>query len=407
MSTSTTMEDYLLHPFKEILAELDIQERGDDSKWIRLTEIILGIDDLAASSSPTRMRAGSNRDSGSGTYAGSTFMQNLKYKVSVKSLSSSQPAKSPPAPQLKPSSGTTSPVAALDTLLGDGILAVDVKITAHSKEVQAVMNTKGIAWPVQYELVHAVTLGRWTWGDISSQKLDSLEGTAAVAAPKVHAVMTGRSEVPAEVTVSFNMSTSKDQTIWDAGAASVEGQGRRLGLMGDFRSSKNWFGGQIQQIVRLLPDGSMRLERPEMTRSNRFARFLSSRRMIKIKLPKTANFDADGSVRVALARKFVLCGRVFVPIDAKDGKGYLKETSEDYECGGRESEGDLRRMSFAQFIQLHNTLSRNSKQEPCLVSHADFAVLVKRSAISFEWAMYFALFVELVQEGVIFRTYSA
>ncbi|KAA1474046.1 hypothetical protein DENSPDRAFT_882496, partial [Dentipellis sp. KUC8613] len=119
-----------------------------------------------------------------------------------------------PAPQLKPSSGTTIPVAALDALLGDGILAVHVKIVAHSKGVQVVMDAKGIVWPVHYELARGVTLGRWTWGDISPQKLESLKGPAAGAAPRVHAVMTGRSEVPAEVTVSFKMPTLKDQNLW-------------------------------------------------------------------------------------------------------------------------------------------------------------------------------------------------
>ncbi|TFY58923.1 hypothetical protein EVG20_g7977, partial [Dentipellis fragilis] len=228
------------------------------------------------------------------------------------------------------------------------------------------MDVKGIAWPVQYELARGVTLGKWTWGDVSPQKLDLLKSTAAVASPKVHAVMTGRSEGPAEVTASFKMPTSRDQNIWDEydreQQAILEGQGRGLGLMGDFQNSKNWFGGQIQQIVRLLPDGSVKLERPEMTRSNRFARFLGSRRMLEMKLPKTANFDSDGSVRASLAKKFVLCGRVFVPIDAKDGKVYLMETSEDYERSARENEGDKDRLSFSQFIQWHNALSRNSKQ---------------------------------------------
>ncbi|KAA1471022.1 hypothetical protein DENSPDRAFT_880144 [Dentipellis sp. KUC8613] len=88
--------------------------------------------------------------------------------------------------------------------------------------------------------------------------------------------------------------------------ATLQGQVRGLGLMGDFQNSKNWSGGQIQQIVRLLPDGSLPI--PEM------------------KLPKIANFDVS-SVRAALAMKFLLCGRVFVPIDVKDRNVYLMETN--------------------------------------------------------------------------------
>ncbi|TFY58880.1 hypothetical protein EVG20_g7988, partial [Dentipellis fragilis] len=94
----TTTEDYSSRSLEEILAELDIQERGVDSRTdpphgdLIEDQSVASVDDLAtpSPSSHLEMRVGSNRDSGSGSHAGPMFMHTIQHKTSIKSLSSSQ-----------------------------------------------------------------------------------------------------------------------------------------------------------------------------------------------------------------------------------------------------------------------------------------------------------------------------
>lgn len=64
-----------------------------------------------------------------------------------------------------------------------------------------------------------------------------------------------------------------------------------------------------------------------------------------------------------LRQKFVLCGRVFVPLRPKDDKVYLVEISENFERKSRRSEGDHLRITFPQLIDWHNpAIEANAKQ---------------------------------------------
>ena len=142
--------------------------------------------------------------------------------------------------------------------------------------------------------------------------------------------------------------------------------------MGDWEGKSKWYGGQIQQVARIAPvdkgsDNScgfqLALEPLEQRKSNRFARILGSRRMLQVRVPKDlAHGESSERLRRFMAQKFVLCGRVFVPFHAKEGKVYLMETDEDYERLGDMREGDQYRMSLAAFVSWHNPLDLNHKQ---------------------------------------------
>jgi RNA-dependent RNA polymerase len=105
-------------------------------------------------------------------------------------------------------------------------------------------------------------------------------------------------------------------------AALIENVGRGLGLMGQWQGVEDWYGGRVQQQAEVvqLNDGTYQfvLLPPEMRKSCLFGRFLGSRRLIRIRLPKKTK-DTDLKLKDFLKGKHVLCGRVFVALFPKDG----------------------------------------------------------------------------------------
>lgn len=99
-----------------------------------------------------------------------------------------------------------------------------------------------------------------------------------------------------------------------------------------------------------------------MRRSTRLARFLGSRRIIQIRLDRDALLQDRNGVLGFLKQKFVLGGRVFMPIPPKDDAVYLVEVNEDYERVGAEWCGDKWRMSFGEIMDWHNPFELNSAQ---------------------------------------------
>jgi len=149
--------------------------------------------------------------------------------------------------------------------------------------------------------------------------------------------------------------------------AIVENQGRGLGTMGEWKGKDNWYGGKIQQVARIVKTGKsfkFELEKPEIRRSHRFARFLGSRRILQVRVPDNLMYDKVGAeVREFLTSgKFVLCGRVYVPFHAKEGSLYLFETNENIDRQADPAEGDCHRLTLYEFVQWHNPLGLNSKQ---------------------------------------------
>ena len=147
--------------------------------------------------------------------------------------------------------------------------------------------------------------------------------------------------------------------------AILEGQSRGLGLRGEWKGVPDWYGGRIEQVVKLSKvngDFAYRLLRPALTKSTRFARFLGSRRILKVKLPKNLRFEKDSGVIEHLSGPFVLCGRVFVPFASKEGSAYMMEVDEDEDREPDSAQGDGTRMSLWDFIQWHNPFALNENQ---------------------------------------------
>ncbi|KAI1786799.1 RNA dependent RNA polymerase-domain-containing protein [Ganoderma leucocontextum] len=235
----------------------------------------------------------------------------------------------------------------------------DVYILAHSAEAQRLFDRIPLSWGVQYEIARGVSRGLWSWDTViqSEQALKSLRG------PNGNALQVSRALGRALGDVF-----PSDAALWSEldreDAAIIEGCGRGLGLQGDFMETPNWYGGRIQQVVRLEETGEsfrLVLAKMEMRKSCRTARFLGSRRMIQVSIPHNVVNKRANELRAFFTQKFILCGRVFVAFLPKDKKIFLMEIPEDYERGARVP-GDERRITLMEFITWHNSMERNGAQ---------------------------------------------
>ncbi|KAF9535602.1 RNA dependent RNA polymerase-domain-containing protein [Crepidotus variabilis] len=243
-----------------------------------------------------------------------------------------------------------------ETLFGTDL---DTFIIAHCDETQRALDKSQIAWGVQFEFARGVSAGLWAWEDVR-RNIDNLRGSNLDSASRVEKVMRQK-----------NTSRPSDTSIWQQldleQEAIVENIGRGLGLMGDFGGVCDWSGGKVQQIGRLEKDGTgfrVKLERMESRRSHRFARYYGSRRFLQLRISDDLFRKEASEVKKFLRKKFVICGRVFVPFHSKEMKVYLVETNENH---GRSTQtwcADDTRHSFNDFINWHNPLnvSKNCKQ---------------------------------------------
>lgn len=147
-------------------------------------------------------------------------------------------------------------------------------------------------------------------------------------------------------------------------ASIVENKSRGLGVEPDTWMGKpSWYGGQIQQIVRLHRTPSAPLAftlcKMQMIRSHRFARYLGSRRVLQINIADTSGSSEPKSL---LSQKLVLCGRVYITFAVKDGKVYAVEVDEDYHRKPREDEGDQHRCSLTDLVAWYNPTHLNADQ---------------------------------------------
>ena len=139
--------------------------------------------------------------------------------------------------------------------------------------------------------------------------------------------------------------------------------------MGEFEGKPNWYGGQVQQIAHIRNSDQSEspfhiyLETMEQRKSNRCARVLSSQCCLQLKVPKDMmHGPISEKLRKFLSRKFIICGRTFLPFHAKEEKVYMMQSNEDFERKPQDWCGDHHRMSLASFIAWHNPLDLNYKQ---------------------------------------------
>ncbi|KAK0185175.1 RNA dependent RNA polymerase-domain-containing protein, partial [Armillaria mellea] len=243
-------------------------------------------------------------------------------------------------------------------------------IVAHDLAVQRLFDDQKISWGVQWELARGVSTGSWTWDEVKDKLLSSasLRGTEEEVLFKVASIM---KNLPFGGLLEYRIGFVFWPGMRLEQLALMENRGRGLGPMGDFQGETHWYGGQIQQIGHLIQvkkeekkDFEVEMQPLEMCKSTRFTRYLGSRRVFQIRVSDNLlmNEKTETEVRDFLARKFVICGRVFVPWVAKEGSLYLVEGNEDYKRTGQEWCGDQYRLSYPAILEWHNPALLNSKQ---------------------------------------------
>ncbi|KAJ6457272.1 RNA dependent RNA polymerase-domain-containing protein [Mycena sanguinolenta] len=275
---------------------------------------------------------------------------------------------------VRPSKASSSPDISfsLGSLFGGRHgTALPTHIIAHSTEAQKLYDTLGVALGVQWELTRSVSTGRWTWEDIIT-RMKALTKTEielyrinSQVAWQIPDLMRGRT-----------VGQSRDLALWNEvdreHKAMKEGISRGLGLLDEYwEGQTNYYGGRIEYPLRLKktddPDRPYEvfMEKPRKGRSFRFARDLGSSSILHLSIPSLLVREEGDNIRNFLAQRFIINGRVYVPIPPKDTSSvYLIQTDQNYE---RVQEsmgwyGDRRRLSFDEFLQRHNPPEPNSQQ---------------------------------------------
>lgn len=108
------------------------------------------------------------------------------------------------------------------------------------------------------------------------------------------------------------------------------------------------------------------LQKHMMGRSNRVARMFGSRRVLQVSVPTASIQRNSEGLRDFFSHKFVLNGRIFEAVCAKDHSVYLLETGDYDELGSRLATwshiSNNGRKSLLEFMLWHNPINFNSSQ---------------------------------------------
>ncbi|KAH9486232.1 RNA-dependent RNA polymerase 1 [Psilocybe cubensis] len=246
-----------------------------------------------------------------------------------------------------------------------------------------------IAWGTQYELARGVANGAWTWANVR-ENIAKLQGKSADSAYRVRSVLRGQENMLKEsIDLSLWQELDREQD------AIFENQGAGLGLN---QSNQNWYGGQIQQLARLIGENGnykIILEPMEKRRSHRFARFYGSRRFLQLRIPEQTLQKESHQVVKFLTRSFVLCGRIFVPFHSKEGSLYMVETDQNYGRLSMDFFGDQYRMPFCKFINWHNPLAEPKNYNQTITKYATrFAIGLSNSVPALEFQAKNIIFID-------------
>lgn len=248
---------------------------------------------------------------------------------------------------------------------------------AHSLQYQRCFESRQLSWGVQWEIARLVTDELFKWEDIPLEMLDELKGNNEEAGPKVQGLLLPALNQDPRYARSDARGTSSPRSPWREldieQAAIVEGKRRGLGCFSD--NDDGWFGGKIQQRIRLALDAKpiqsmdritdrfvFKMAPLEKGRSNRFARFFGSRRLVQISVHKDIIYKHMDALMMFLTKGLVINGRVFRAFFAKDNNVYLTETAETYERRPNPVEGDHLRLSLLNFIDWFAPLRNNNNQ---------------------------------------------
>ncbi|KAG6856768.1 hypothetical protein H0H87_000946 [Tephrocybe sp. NHM501043] len=303
-------------------------------------------------SQPSPAHSGSSKPMKIGDVSSSSLSCVSSNKAKGKAV---QPIAVPFSPAPTSAEDDTALKAFLSGPLGQ---ALDPVYIAHDAEVVALMDKEKIPWGAQWEVARGVTMKLWDWEKVKAKIPQLRASKNGEIAHKVWSIIMDKPlPKPADNTIWEELDREQD--------AIMEGRDRGLGLQGEWRGEPDWYGGRVQQLARIVGEKGVyriRLEPMEKKKSHRLARYLGSRRVIQLRIPKDLILKENGDIKRFMQQKGILLGRVFVPLYSKDHNTYLVESDENYERRGRVSCGDNLRKSFKEIVNWHNRLDLNVDQ---------------------------------------------
>jgi RNA-dependent RNA polymerase len=165
----------------------------------------------------------------------------------------------------------------------------------------------------------------------------------------------------------------------------VENKGRGLGLMGEWKGSPQWHGGNIEQLAQLLvlPDGQgkktwtfqISLKSPALTMKSRLlSRFMGSRHIIQVSLKKLDTYDEAQlkAAREFLSLPLILLGRTFILFHIKENNNaWFIETISPLDSSFAVHPSDSFRHSYRDIVKWFNPAHErdNRNQVGSTLSH--------------------------------------
>lgn len=247
------------------------------------------------------------------------------------------------------------------------ILPENIHEVAYSRVHQRYFDELGIQWGVQWELARLVTVYKnFAWEHVPVGMLQDLCGTNLSRAPIVGDLFLKNKP-------AFDEYLRKEHLLrqpvlispwseYDAEEAHIR-DGNRATSIEDF-------GGKVQQRLHLSISKTgnglafnFTLEQPIKSKSNRFSRFLGSRRLIECHFSKKdARDHKKPIIDFFVHKRLLLNGRLFQAFYGHDRKVQLMEINEDF---GRQPQallGDNNRISLVAMIEWHNNIHLNLNQ---------------------------------------------
>ncbi|KAJ7589619.1 RNA dependent RNA polymerase-domain-containing protein [Mycena floridula] len=293
-------------------------------------------------------------------------------RLRIDHINADRAISAPVSPIEPPSKAPIRPIASSSTfsdeILDEGVFEslfstvfLEKHIIVHDSDLQMELERRKVPWGITYELYRGVQRGKWTVPMVLD-KVSRLQGLTDKDTYRITNLILG-------TPLSSNANPAIGEELHREQEAIFENKGRGLGLMGTWGNVPNWYGGRIQQFVRLLErskkDGGgflLVLEAMEMRKSTRLARKLGSRRVIQVRGADNFLRDKGQQVIAFLSQAFIIAGRVFLAIPPKDTTVYLVEIQADHERFTQPWCGDEHRLTFGQILEWHNPVSLNSNQ---------------------------------------------
>ncbi|KAJ7596377.1 RNA dependent RNA polymerase-domain-containing protein [Mycena floridula] len=275
-------------------------------------------------------------------------------------------------------------------------------VIAHDKALQAHLERCQTPWGITHTIYRGIQDGKWAAVDV----IKKLGDRGALLALKKDADIGLVSHVIRGTKPRTAPDTSIGAELDREQAAILENVGRGLGLMGQWQGKQGWYGGQIQQPLRIVKDNRgnlhLRIEALEMNKSTRLGRFLGSRRvmpirgveaLLKEKKPTNGKEVTRDDMISFLRQKFIFAGRTFVCIPPKDTSFYLIEINENHDRLSQLWCGDQHRISYSRFIDWHNPFALN-REQPLAKFFARFHLLLSTSIPVLEFDVEDIVFIE-------------